>query len=200
MESRNIEELWNKYENLLKRLSDDRINKLLDDLGQRIAECSINQRKDEPYCGYGGLLAYSLELAKNARAIASALNYDTYPASIIKVSLLSGLGYIGTLHANRFIECKSNWHIEKLGQYFDWNPECVRYSINHMTLFYINHYKIQLSWEEWITMTLLHANSDNDLKFYDFHKPRLATLMLISKEATIKKEKDLIDGTFSIPF
>ena len=200
MKDRNIEELWKNYEKLLSRLCDENINNLVNSLGQRIAECSISLKKSEPFCGYGGLLEYSLELAKTARAIASALNYNVPIASIIKVSLLSGIGYIGSNNEERLKQCNSEWHKEKLGQLFDWNENCRRYAINHMSLYYINNYKISLTWEEFITINFLNSSNEEDSKFYGFEKPELSTLLLISKEAVLKKEKDIIDGVFTLPF
>ena len=66
---RDVEKLWNKYEGLLGYLKSDNITKLLDMHGQRIAECSYSQKTSEVFCGIGGILEYSLELAKTAKII-----------------------------------------------------------------------------------------------------------------------------------
>ena len=77
---RDIETLWSKYEGLLKSLKDENIIKLLDDQGQRILMTSFSQREKEPFCGIGGIVDYSLKLAKNANAFCKAL--------LLKIDLL----------------------------------------------------------------------------------------------------------------
>jgi hypothetical protein len=197
---RDIESLWNKYENLLKMLSDDGINKLLEEQGQRIIECTYNQKISEPYCGVGGLVAYSLDLAKNAKVLSQTLKYNITSHSIIKCSLLSEVGRIGLQNIDRLLVSDSEWHKEKLGQYFEWNNHCPKYNVYHMSLWYIQNYNIYLSWDEWQTIMLMTSLGSEDSKFYGNHKSNLSLLLSISKEISLKKEKDVIDGVDVIPF
>ena len=197
---RDIESLWNKYEKLLSILDDEGVNKLIEDHGQRIIECSYSQKISEPYCGIGGLVAYSLDLAKNAKVLSQTLKYDISAHAIIKCALLSEVGRIGTEHLGRFILSNSDWHKEKLGQYFDWNESCPKYNVYHMSLWYIQKYKISLSWDEWQTIMLMTSQSSEDSKFYGNHKSNLSLLLSISKDIVLKKEKDVIDGVDRIPF
>ena len=46
-EFENVKSNWETFEKLCRRLSDDNLNKLLDDLGERICLCPANTRKDE---------------------------------------------------------------------------------------------------------------------------------------------------------
>ena len=111
---RDFETLWAKYEGLLKSLKNENINKLLEEQGQRIIMTSFSQREKEPFCGIGGIVDYSLKLAKNSNAIHKALNYDLNKGSIVKCSLLSIIGRIGSVYEDRFKETTSDWHKEKL--------------------------------------------------------------------------------------
>tara|TARA_Y100000592_G_C5382032_1_gene273906 strand:+ start:317 stop:928 length:612 start_codon:yes stop_codon:yes gene_type:complete len=197
---RDISGLWNKYENLLKMLSDEGIDKLLEEQGQRIIECTYNQKISEPYCGVGGLVAYSLDLAKNAKALSQTLKYNVTTHSIIKCSLLSEIGRIGLQHIDRLLVSDSEWHKEKLGQYFEWNNHCPKYNVYHMSLWYIQKYNINLSWDEWQTIILMAGLGTEDSKFYGNHKSNLSLLLSVSKEIVLKKEKDVIDGVDVIPF
>ena len=113
---RDVETLWEKYSNLLKRLENQNVDNLIESMDQRILMSSFSQREKEPFCGIGGNVEYALELAKKASALNKALNYDLNKASIIKCSLLSVLGRVGTLTRNRYIDTTSEWHKEKLGQ------------------------------------------------------------------------------------
>ena len=197
---RDVETLWQKYSNLLERLENQNIDNLINSMDQRILMSSFSQREKEPFCGIGGNVEYALELAKKASALNKAFNYDLNKASIIKCSLLSILGRVGTLTRNRYVDTTSEWHKEKLGQYFDWNEDCPKYQINDMTLFLLQHYNIQLSWDEWNAISLIKDMTSEDNKFYNIHKSRLALVLQLAHETVMKDEKDKIDGVFTVPF
>ena len=116
MIERDIENLWAKYEKFLGMLQDKGVNNLLEAQGQRIAECSFSQREKEPFCGMGGILEYSLELLKNAKKLNESLGYQQVPRDLISATLLSPIGYIGTINLDRYVLTTSEWHKEKLGQ------------------------------------------------------------------------------------
>tara|TARA_B100000700_G_C14902928_1_gene788263 strand:+ start:232 stop:837 length:606 start_codon:yes stop_codon:yes gene_type:complete len=197
---RDVETLWEKYSNLLKRLENQNVDNLIDSMDQRILMSSFSQREKEPFCGIGGNVEYALELAKKASALNKALNYDLNKASIIKCSLLSILGRVGTLTRNRYIDTTSEWHKEKLGQYYDWNEDCPKYQINDMTLFILQNYNVHLSWDEWNAISLIKDMTSEDNKFYNMHKSRLALVLQLAHETVMKDEKDKIDGEYTVPF
>lgn len=200
MKLREIEVLWQKYEELLQKINNENINKMIEEFGERILLSSFSQRTNEPFCGIGGNIEYALELAKVANNIAKALSYDVNKASIIKCALLSILGRVGTLTQDRYTECKSNWHKEKLGQYYDWNERCPKYQINDMTLYLLQTYSINLTWDEWQAISLAKSMTSEDNNFYNMHKSRLSLIMQLAHEAVMKDEKDKIDGVYTIPF
>ena len=200
MKVRDFESLWEKYESLLNKLGDENIDKLIEEQGQRIIMGSYSQREKEQFCGIGGLVEYSIELAKIASCLTKTLNYDLSKASIIKCSLLSILGRIGTLSCDRFIETTSEWHREKLGQQYDWNEDCPKYQVNDMTLFMLQHYKVHLNWEEWNAISLLKDLSSEDNKFYGDHKTRLSMIINLSNQIVLKNELDKIKGQYTTPF
>tara|TARA_X000001036_G_C20298124_1_gene651199 strand:- start:192 stop:683 length:492 start_codon:yes stop_codon:yes gene_type:complete len=161
---------------------------------------SFSQREKEPFCGIGGLVEYSLELAKASNNILKALNYDTNTKSIIKCTLLSILGRVGNEVQDRYVECQSEWHKEKLGQYYDWNESCPKYQVNDMTLFILQRHNINLSWEEWEALSLLKDMSSEDNKFYSAHKSRLSLVLQMAHESVMKDERDKILGIYKVPF
>lgn len=197
---RDIESLWNKYESLLSKLENNNISKLLEEQGQRIITSSFSLREKEHFCGIGGLVEYALELAKASSNISKALSYDISKASIIKCSLLSILGRVGTLTDDRYVDSSSEWHREKLGQYYDWNDKCPKYQVNDMTLFWLQKYNIDLSWEEWNAISLIREISSEQYKFYGSHKTRLATVLSLANEVVLKDELDKITGLHTMPF
>jgi hypothetical protein len=197
---RDIEKLWSKYENLLKKLNDEKVEVLLEKQGQRIIMGSFSQRTKEHFCGIGGLLEYSLELTKTCININKALNYGINNSAIIKCCLLSVLGRVGTPELDRFVDTTSEWHKEKLGQYYDWNEDCPKYQVNDMTLYWLQKYEVNLTWEEWNAISLLRDASSETNKFYGSHKSRLATILTLSNEAVLKDELDKIAGVYTTPF
>ena len=197
---RDVETLWEKYSNLLKRLENQNVDNLIESMDQRILMSSFSQREREPFCGIGGNVEYALELAKKAGALNKALNYDLNKVSIIKCSLLSILGRVGTLTRNRYIDTTSEWHKEKLGQYYDWNEDCPKYQINDMTLFILQHFNVNLNWDEWNAISLIKDMTSEDNKFYNMHKSRLALILQLAHETVMKDEKDKIDGIYTVPF
>jgi hypothetical protein len=197
---RDVEKLWSKYEGLLHKLQDPSINSLLEKQGQRIIMGTFSQREKEQFCGIGGLVEYALELVKTSSLIAKALNYDIDKGSLIRCSLLSVLGRVGTPEIDRFIDTTSEWHKEKLGQYFDWNEQCPKYQVNDMSLYWLQKFNISLTWDEWNSILLLRDNSSEVSKFYGSHKSRLATVLCLSSEAVLKDELDKIAGTYTVPF
>ena len=200
MKIREIEVLWQKYEGLLQKINNENIDKMLDTFGERILVSSFSQRTNEPFCGIGGNVEYALELAKVSNNIAKALNYDIDKFSIIKCTLLSILGRVGTLTQNRYVECKSDWHKDKLGQYYDWNERCPKYQVNDMTLYILQTFNISLTWDEWQAISLVKSMSSEDNNFYNLHKSRLSLVMQLAHEAVMKDEKDKIDGVYTTPF
>ena len=197
---RNIEELWSIYNNLLKHVKDDNIQSLIDSQGQRILECTYSQKISDPFCGIGGLVEYSIKLAKTAKTLVQTLNYNITAGSIIKCSLLSEIGRIGSIEQDRLKISDSDWHKEKLGQYYNWNEDCDKYSINHMTLFYMNLHNIKFTWGEYQSLILLNPGSSKDLDFYGNYKSDLSTVLCMSKEVVLRKEKNILNGTYTIPF
>lgn len=197
---RDFEELWSKYEGLLTRLENEGINNLLEKLGQRIITTSYSQKETEPFCGIGGIVEYALELAKTASLLASTLKYNVSKGSIVKTSLLSVIGRIGNEKYDRFVEQDSDWHKEKLGQYFKWNEDCGKYKVQDMALYYIQNYNIFLNWDEWQAIALIGEENDERAAFYSESKSKLAQLLDMSHRIVISTEKDKISGDHVIPF
>ena len=197
---RDVESLWQKYSKLLSKLENQNVDKLINSWDQRIIMASYTQREKEVFCGIGGLVEYSLDLAKKSNELTKALNYDINKASIIKCCLLSILGKVGNMTQDRFVECTSEWHQNKLGQYYDWNENCEKYQTNDMTLFILQRFDISLTWEEWQSISLLKDLSSDDNKFYSSYKSNLTLILQMAHEAVMKEEKDKLLGIFKIPF
>ena len=200
LKERDLEKLWSNYENLAKMTKSESFLNLIEEQGQRILECSYSQRASEPFCGVGGLVEYSLELLKTCKKLNETLGYEVSPMSMIKVCLLVDIGRIGDKHNDRFIICESEWHKEKLGQYFDWNESCTKFNIQDMSLWFAQSYNIDLSWSEWQAILLSKDFTSDENKFYSSYRERLAILVNMAKQSVLKNESDKIKGVFTVPF
>ena len=197
---RNIEEIWGKYETFLKQFNNESINKLLEEQGQRIITTSMSLKDKDPFCGIGGIVDYSLELARAANKLNKAYSFNISNASIIKCALLSVVGRIGTLAVDRLVDKDSDWHKEKLGQYYDWNESCPKYRPQDMTLWYMQHYNISLTWEEWSAIKLVSESNTEITSFYAQDRSNLALAMQMAHDVVMKIEKDKILGLHVTPF
>ncbi len=200
IKERDIENLWGKYEKFVKMTDNENFISFVDNFGQRIVECSFSQRDKEPFCGVAGLVEYSLELLKNAKNIATAIGYEFTTQSLVKTCFLTELGRIGTFHEDRLVVCTSDWHKEKLGQYYDWNEECEKYNIQDMSLFHAQRERINLSWEEWQAIHLSRDFTSDENRFYSGHRNRLSIIINLAKQVTLKNEFDKIKGIYTVPF
>lgn len=198
--SRDIESLWNLYENITNKLDDKNIKIIVEELGQRIAEQSMSQRTNEPFCGIGGLLEYSLELAKTAKKLNEALDLKLNNLKIMKLALLSEIGRIGDHTNSRFVETTSDWHKEKLGQYYDWNEACPKFKVRDMSLWILQRYNVQLTWDEWLTLNHLGDIEGNDKSFYTKEKSPLSMCLLMAQDIVYTKENERIKREKVLPF
>ena len=200
IKERDVATIWEKYQKMVSLTRDENFINFIERFDQRIIECSYSQKEKEPFCGLGGLVEYSLELLKNAKNIAAAIGYELPTAKLIKVCLLSEIGRIGTELEDRFVICESEWHKEKLGQLYDWNESCEKYSVQDMSLFHAQRNNISLSWEEWQAIALSKDYTSDENKFYSSFRHRLTIVLNLAKQVTIKNETDKINGTFTLPF
>jgi len=188
LKDRNIEVLWEKYFNLIKKIGDDDILSLINKLDQNLIESTYSMKVSEPFCGIGGLVEYILEFAKNAKKINDSLELNIDTRQLIKICCIAELGRIGIDGEKRFVESLSDWHKEKLGQYYNWNENLQKYKTAEMSLYYIINENIKLKWEE-INAILLLGDFETDLiKFYGDNKTNLATCLLFARDITLRKE------------
>lgn len=192
LKTRDIEKLWNLFESLITKVDeDDKIKNLFNEkFGQRFIESSFSLRTNEPFCGIGGLLEYSLELAKNAKKI-NDIFFGLDNKKVLKISLISSLGRIGNEKFNRFKEYNSQWHNEKLGQFYEWNPLVSKYKVSEMTLNLLINSDIKLDLDE-ITTILLLDDFGERKQFYNHEKPKLASCLIMANDIVIDNEMKII--------
>lgn len=180
----NFDELknrWDKYDNLLRRLGDGNLNKLLDDLSERLLMCPSSPRTDQPGCFPGGLIDHALRVTATMRTLDKAHGSGLETNSIIKVGLLHELGKVGDLKLRYFVEQDSSWHREKLGQLYKFNESLNKMSVSHRTLWLLQHYGVVLSNDEWLAIQLAPGSHFEENRFYVGFEPTLSLLLQHAK-------------------
>ena len=180
---------WETFEKLSRRLSDDSLNKLLDDLGERLVMCPSSPREDQYGAYPGGLIEHSLKVCATMRTLNKSLEFELPVASILKVGLLHDLGKLGDLEKDYFVNQDSDWHREKLGQFYKFNEDLNKMSVSHRTLYLLQHFGITLTNDEWLAIQLAPGSHFEENRFYVGHEPSLALLLQQAKAVTIHRSK-----------
>jgi hypothetical protein len=186
---------WDRYENLCRKLSDDNLNTLLDDLGGRLIMCPASTRTDQYGAYPGGMVHHALEVTSTLRTLNTALELGLPTTAIIKVGLLHDIGKVGGLEKDNFLEQDSDWHREKLGQLYKYNDDLNKMSTSHRTLFLLQHYSVSLSLDEWLAIQLAQGSHFEENRFYVGHEPTLAAILQQAKSFTIHRTKGVSDNT-----
>ena len=181
---------WEKFESLLSRLSDDGLNTLLGDLGERLVMCPASPRTDQYGCHPGGLIEHALKVTSTMRNLDKAMGTNLPTASIIKVGLLHEIGKVGDLGKRYFVEQDSSWHREKLGQFYKFNESLNKMSVSHRTLWLLQNYGVTLTNDEWLAIQLAAGSHFEENRFYVNHEPTLALLLQHAKSLTIHMGKN----------
>ncbi|MAG25538.1 hypothetical protein CMI47_08170 [Candidatus Pacearchaeota archaeon] len=169
-----IESNWKKFENLCGRLKDKNLSSLLDEMGERIVMCPLSMKRDQQGCYPGGLVENSLSVTLVMKTLNETFDMNLDTTSIIRVGLLHSLGKIGDLTGHSFIDQDSDWHREKLGQYYKFNEDIAKMSMSHRTLYLLQHFDVKLSREEWIAIQLSQGSHFEENRFYVGHEPTIA--------------------------
>ena len=188
MDIEELEKNWNTYDSLCRRLSDDNLNSLLDDLGERLVMCPASPKQDQYGCYPGGLIEHGLKVTNAMRRINTALDLKMPTASIIKVGLLHEIGKVGDSKNEYFLEQTSDWHREKLGQLYTFNENLDKMTDSHRTLCLLQQYGVQLTRDEWEAISTAQGFHLEENKFYAYTKNSLTKMLQSAKTLVSTQE------------
>ncbi len=137
--------------------------KISEDIGERLAIAPrglTEQTGGKP----GALIDFSIATASAAKKISG--HYDIDVKSAIKVALLHELGKVGCAQQDLFLPQDSDWHREKLGQNYKYNPESRKMTVAHRTLSLLSKYKISLTTDEFIALQTSQGLHLEENRFY----------------------------------
>ena len=187
----NTEEVFEKVEkyfSILKKVLSDEEMSLIESFDTtRLAICPRGLTEKEGGTP-GGLLNFSLDVALTAKSMSKAFGVEAKKA--VKVALLHELGRMGSLwdESNQlYILQDSDWHRDKLGQNYKYNPECERMNIGHRTLQMLQDLGINLDREEFISVLTSQGFHLQENAFYASSAPGLAHLLQAARSVVVLK-------------
>ena len=186
-----IKSNWETFEKLLLKLGKDGISDLVGVLGDRLCMCPASARSDQYGAYSGGLIQHILEVTTTMRKLDSALGTALPVTSLLKVGLLHDIGKVGDLQKDYFVEQTSDWHRDKLGQFYKFNEELNKMSVSHRTLYLLQHFGVILTNDEWLALQLAQGSHFEENRFYVNHTPTLALLLQQAKQIAIHKAKGI---------
>ena len=184
-----LEKNWKKFEKYCHKLSDNNVNSLLEAIGQRLVMCPASTKKDQYGCYPGGLIEHAIQVTSLMKSLSDVYGIDISMASVIRVGLLHEIGKVGDLDADYFIDQDSEWHREKLGQFYKYNEQIQKMSVSHRTLCLLQHFGVKLTREEWLAIQLSSGSHFEENRFYVGSEPSLALILQQAKQAAIHNHK-----------
>lgn len=123
---------WNNYKNIVSKIEDEdkreALLELCEDLHDRFAVAPASTRTDYVGCFVGGLVWHSLNVLKVMRVLRSSLDLENIVSTdnMIILALFHDLGKLGNEKEDYYLPQTSDWHREKLGQYYLINEDFSR--------------------------------------------------------------------------
>lgn len=198
IDSDNIIEQLQQWIEFAKRFSDEEyhaaIDNMMDELGERLAECPYNNRMSSGGCYPGGLIESSLKIAKIAKKQMDALGDDSALSvddkkSLIRSALFFDLGKVGDLENPYWIPQDSVWHRDNLGEMYTVAPDASRMQIEHRSLMILQHFGIKLNFQEFNAIMLSHSLDFGNNRFYFGSEPLVSILLQNAKRVFETQER-----------
>ena len=146
----------------------------IETLGDRLALCPHSGREEYGWAHPGGLIEYSLGVLSSLRKENDAHELDLPVGSMITVSLFHAIGKVGDLENDLFVPEDSKWHQEKLGQFYKYNENISKMTVEHRSVWLLNQIGAKLSREEYLAILLSSGALNDESKFYLNSQPVLS--------------------------
>jgi len=191
MSTDNIESNYNIFVKLTQKCNDrkEALTKLVELLGERLAVCPAHDRRERSTAKPGGLVEHSLNVVKTMRAIETATGLGVSPESLILVGLYHDIGKVGDFESDYYLEQTSDWHRDKAGILYTYNPAMSKMPHSHRSLSLLQAAGVKLSTDEWIAIAAAQGPSLDENKFYVGGESPLTLLTQTAIRIISQKEK-----------
>lgn len=191
-----MQENYEKFANLCERLGDRAapIGVMLDELAERLATAPASSRRDFHAAYPGGLIDHSLRVMRYATTLRKHIDvYSDIPMeSVVIASLFHDLGKVGAPGpdgADYYVVQDSDWHREKLGEYYKVNRDAQFMTNVDLSMLILMHYGVRLTQDEMLAIRLNDGPVDDANRKYVMREPPLALLIHQADRLACEAEK-----------
>lgn len=128
--------------------SKEAMKQLFEDIGGRYFSAPASHRVTYHNCFPGGLAEHTLRVYGLLKDLCAKYSLNISHDSIVKVALLHDLGKVGDEKADYYLPQTSQWHKDKLGEYYTFNDDIVYMQHSHRSLYMCQVYRIPLTSDE----------------------------------------------------
>jgi hypothetical protein len=172
LEPEEIAANFDKFRSLCEKLGDRSPAALamVDHLGEQLALCPASSRKDFHSAYVGGLVEHSLRVLSNAMKLVKTYGWEIPKESLIISCLFHDIGKVGLANddgtvTDYYIPQDSEWHREKLGEFYKHNKDMQYMSTPQRSVHMCQAFGLKLMMDEYLSILL------NDGFVLDENKP-----------------------------
>ena len=154
------------------------VSEMFEELGERLAACPATV-KSYP----GGLIDQNLKCLRACMSLNEQFELGLDESSMIIANLFRNIGMVGDLRNNLLVVQDSKWHRDR-GEMFKYNGECKFMRMHDRSIFFLQHYGVQLDHDEYIAIAAGGGNNEE----YKFSEPALAFAVYAALRLTGFKE------------
>lgn len=166
-------------------------DKMLDEIGERLAVCPASGRLEYHSAWPGGLVDHSLRVLRKGLQLRPALAPEATEEALTVACLFHDFGKLGDHLHDYYLPQESSWHREKLGEMYKINPTIQYMTVPLRGLWMLQYYDISLSQEEYLSIFLNDGQYIDENRPYRLKEPPLAFLVHTADLWATKFEKDL---------
>lgn len=183
--------------NFLVSLIDDErrihVERMLDGpVGEQYFLAPASSRADYHSCYPGGLMVHSLNVVRNLNKLIKALapeKFQNRNSSIALAGLFHDLGKVGDGKEPYYLPEESDWHRDKLGQFYRTNKACVQMPTSERGLLILQEHGVRLEPDEYLAIRLNDGMYTEENRPYAMKEPTLALLLHWADRFSVDEEK-----------
>jgi len=131
---------------------------MVDELDERLCLCPASSKRDFHHAFPGGLISHSLRVLNNLVILNNSYGWNLPKDSMIIAALFHDIGKCGlpgTDAVNDFYTPQTDgWRVEKMGEEYKYNNDLAYMTTPDRSMFMMQHYGIQLSIDEYLSIKL----------------------------------------------
>ena len=155
-----IEQNWTRFHSLCLKTGDrsESILKMLNELDERLCLCPGSAKRDYHGAFPGGLVDHSLRVLNNLVTLNKTYDWKLSKESMIISALFHDVGKVGMPGRGSsydfYLPQLDGWRRDKMGEEYTYNNDLTFMSTPDRSIFIMQHYGVQLSADEYLSIKL----------------------------------------------